>query len=87
MVAVAMVTVVNSVYADHGPGTSGGGASTQSAETMKAGKFAVEVREDFTEFESLSASQITTRVEQQTAREEGQRRRDVGCQSHDFRDQ
>ena len=40
--------------ADHGPGTSGGGVLTQSAETLKPGKFAAEVREDFTEFENIS---------------------------------
>ncbi|HXJ61441.1 MAG TPA: hypothetical protein VNU68_32770, partial [Verrucomicrobiae bacterium] len=44
--------------ADHGPGTSGGGASTQSGETMKPGKFAVEFREDYTQFEHLSQTQI-----------------------------
>ena len=45
--------------ADHGPGTSGGGVLTQSAETLKPGKFSAEVREDFTEFEdiALGASQ------------------------------
>jgi hypothetical protein len=48
--------------ADHGPGTSGGGASTQSGETMKPGKFAVEFREDFTEFEHLSDAEIAAKA-------------------------
>jgi len=46
------------LHADHGPGTSGGGASTQSAETMKPGKFSAELRLDYTEFEHLSDSEI-----------------------------
>ena len=40
--------------ADHGPGTSGGGASAQSGETLKPGKFSIEFREDYTEFDQLS---------------------------------
>src|SRR5689334_16661537 len=50
------LSVVLSVRADHGPGTSGGGASTQSGETMKPGKFSFEVREDYTEFQDISAA-------------------------------
>jgi len=53
---------VNSVQADHGPGTSGGGASTQSAETLKRGGFSFEFREDYTEFEQLSTSEIETKA-------------------------
>lgn len=50
------------IRADHGPGTSGGGASTQSGETLKPGKFSVELRTDYTEFEDLSATQIATKA-------------------------
>jgi hypothetical protein len=50
------------VHADHGPGTSGGGASTQSGETLKPGKFSVELREDYTEFEDLSAGAIEAKA-------------------------
>jgi len=50
------------IRADHGPGTSGGGASTQSGETMKPGKFAVEIREDYTEFEHLSEAEILAKA-------------------------
>lgn len=50
------------VLADHGPGTSGGGASTVSGETLKPGKFSIEFREDFTEFESLSKDQIENKA-------------------------
>ncbi len=59
--AVALAAV-NAARADHGPGTSGGGASTQSGETLKPGKFAVEVREDFTQFENLSESEINAKA-------------------------
>jgi hypothetical protein len=56
LVAVAILaTFLPICRADHGPGTSGGGVLTQSAEVLKPGKFAVEVREDFTQFESISA--------------------------------
>ncbi|HKD99829.1 MAG TPA: hypothetical protein VKE69_02370, partial [Planctomycetota bacterium] len=48
--------------ADHGPGTSGGGASTQSAETLKPGKGALDVRFDWTEFENLSRAQIDAKA-------------------------
>ena len=52
------LATVNTARADHGPGTSGGGVLTQSGETLKPGKFSVEIREDYTEFEHLSAAQI-----------------------------
>lgn len=58
-VALATVSVA---YADHGPGTSGGGAATQSGETLKPGTFAVELREDYTEFQHLSQMQIEAKA-------------------------
>lgn len=36
--------------ANHGPGTSGGGSSTPSGETLKAGAFELGFREDYTQF-------------------------------------
>ena len=60
--ATAALITCNAVRADHGPGTSGGGSSTQSAETLKPGKFAFELREDFTEFEHLSMSKIEAKA-------------------------
>lgn len=47
-----------SAFADHGPGTSGGGVGTPSGETLQPGKFSIELREDFTEFENLSDTEI-----------------------------
>jgi len=48
--------------ADHGPGTSGGGASTQTAETLKPGKFSIDFRVDYTEFENLSDIEIENKA-------------------------
>lgn len=62
-----MLLFTQSLYADHGPGTSGGGASTQSGETLKPGKFSVELRTEYTEFENLSAEKI----EANTAKADG----------------
>src|SRR5262245_46715220 len=56
------VVAATSVRADHGPGTSGGGSSTQSAETLKPGKFSAELRLDYTEFEDLSDSEINDKA-------------------------
>jgi len=49
--------------ADHGPGTSGGGASTQSGETLKPRKFSTELRTEYTEFDALSPAQIAANAE------------------------
>lgn len=59
--SIFLASVV-AAYADHGPGTSGGGASTQSGETLKPGKFAIELREDYTEFENLSARSVEAKA-------------------------
>jgi hypothetical protein len=58
----AALATATTARADHGPGTSGGGASTQSGETLKPGKFSVELRTDYTEFENLSAAQIEAKA-------------------------
>jgi len=60
-VSVALAAAT-SVHADHGPGTSGGGASTQSGETLKQGKFSIEFRTDYTEFEDLSQTEIEAKA-------------------------
>src|SRR3954463_5380727 len=60
-IAVAL-SAISPAHADHGPGTSGGGASTQSGETLKPGKFSVELREDYTEFQDLSPAQIDAKA-------------------------
>jgi hypothetical protein len=58
LIVAAFGCVTVSLFADHGPGTSGGGTSTQSAETLKPGQFSIEARVEATEFEHLSASEI-----------------------------
>ena len=58
----SLFVATTSVFADHGPGTSGGGSSTQSAETLKPGKIAAEIRMDYTEFENLSSAEIESKA-------------------------
>lgn len=43
-----------SAFADHGPGTSGGGVATQSAETLKPGQWSFGLQNDWTDFENPS---------------------------------
>ena len=43
---------------DHGPGTSGGGLSTRSAETLKPDAFSATLRIDFTGYERLTSDDI-----------------------------
>ena len=56
------LAAATSTHADHGPGTSGGGAATQSGETLKPGKFSFELRTDYTEFENLSQTEIEAKA-------------------------
>jgi hypothetical protein len=58
----ALIATAGLARADHGPGTSGGGVLTQSAETLKPRRVALELREDFTEFEHLSQTQIEAKA-------------------------
>jgi len=51
--SVGFVTV-RSAFANHGPGTSGGGSSTISGETLAEGKLDLSLRTDYTKFESVS---------------------------------
>lgn len=48
--------------ANHGPGTSGGGSSTISGETLPAGKFDLSVRTDYTQFEDVSRNEAERRA-------------------------
>lgn len=51
--AVSISVPCNS-FANHGPGTSGGGSSTASGETLKPGSFDLDLRVDYTKFENIS---------------------------------
>jgi len=48
----------SSAFADHGPGTSGSGAFTESAETLKPWQWSATVRFDWTEFKTPSAGEL-----------------------------
>jgi hypothetical protein len=43
--------------ANHGPGTSGGGSTTESGETLRAGAFSLTLRSDFTQYDSISRAE------------------------------
>lgn len=58
LVIITVLGVALRAQADHGPGTSGGGATTQPGETLKAGKFSFDLRTEYTEFDNLSSHQI-----------------------------
>jgi hypothetical protein len=50
----ALLLFIPTTFANHGPGTSGGGSSTASGETLKQGGFDLSVREDYTQFQDIS---------------------------------
>lgn len=52
------VILVIPCRADHGPGTSGGGFSTQSAETLKPRQWSASVHLDWTEFEAIGSEDV-----------------------------
>lgn len=52
------------LFANHGPGTSGGGSSTASGETLKAGAWDLSLRVDATEFEDVSRQEAAQRATQ-----------------------
>jgi hypothetical protein len=55
LITTASVTLA---FADHGPGTSGSGAFTESAETLKPRQWSATVRADWTEFKTPSDSEL-----------------------------
>lgn len=58
-ILILAVTAVPSVsLANHGPGTSGGGANTQSGETLKEGQFVLSVDQIYTNYENLSQDNL-----------------------------
>lgn len=56
------LAVGGSLWADHGPGTSGGGLSVQSGETLKPGAWAFELRSDYTAFKIPSDADIASKA-------------------------
>lgn len=53
-----MLSLLALLLLDHGPGTSGGGLSTTSGETLKIGSVRVAYRIDYTQFERMSNQDI-----------------------------
>jgi hypothetical protein len=63
LIAVLLATVTAlTARANHGPGTSGGGSSTISGETLKPGQLSLDVRFDYTEFEHVSRAEAERRA-------------------------
>ena len=50
---VSVVCLCAPLFANHGPGTSGGGSATVSGETLKQGTFDLSIREDYTRFQNI----------------------------------
>jgi hypothetical protein len=42
---------------NHGPGTTGGGSTTTSGETLRKGRWSIELRSDWTQFEDVSVAE------------------------------
>lgn len=59
---IITLAVASVLHADHGPGTSGSGFATQTAETLARGKAAATLSHDWTEFGGLN-SQLTPDTE------------------------
>lgn len=64
LAAVAALHGAGVALANHGPGTSGGGSTTISGETLDQGKIDLTFRMDYTEFEHLSEAEVASRVGQ-----------------------
>lgn len=60
--AIALSLCCVPAWRDHGPGTSGGGLTTVSGETLRPGAVSLSVRMDYTQFERLSSSDIQERT-------------------------
>ena len=54
IVSVFVLLLAPAARANHGPGTSGGGAGTLSGETLRRGAFELTARLDYTDFEHIS---------------------------------
>ena len=59
---VALLMTGPALRADHGPGTSGGGLSVPSGETLKAGRFSLEWRTDVTTFRRPSEADLRAKA-------------------------
>jgi hypothetical protein len=62
IVFTIIAVLVSPLHANHGPGASGGGAFTQSGETLKPGSFELSLREDFSKFQHISNAEAIARA-------------------------
>lgn len=62
VIVVLNLMIASFSFANHGPGTSGGGSSTASGETLKPGAFDLSLRVDYTKFEDISRSEAERRA-------------------------
>jgi hypothetical protein len=60
--SISLTFLAAPVLANHGPGTSGGGTSTASGETLKQGAFDITLRTDFTQFENITQAEAAQRA-------------------------
>ena len=52
--SLSLLSLDSALLADHGPGTSGGGVATQSAEILKPGQWSFSLQNDWTDFKKPS---------------------------------
>lgn len=57
LLIVSLVIFPVAALANHGPGTTGGGASTQSGETLKEDQFIFSIDENYTNYENIGRAQ------------------------------
>src|SRR4051812_41410429 len=62
LICGVLVMIVQPADGNHGPGTSGGGSSTISAEPLKRGAFDLDFRVDYTQFEDVSRASAERRA-------------------------
>lgn len=60
--ALIVFIAASVAWANHGPGASGGGASTIAGETLKEGHFEFELREDFSQFQQFDRAAAISRA-------------------------
>jgi len=65
VLAATAATAPKLPFPNHGPGTSGGGSSTLSGETLKEGQFALSLRSDWTRYESIDREEAEDKALEQ----------------------
>lgn len=60
--SILALSISSIAIANHGPGTSGGGSSTESGETLKEGQFAFSLREAYTNYDHVHRAEAEERA-------------------------